>query len=98
MSRHQKRHQWSPYTSDIRRLSIYPQINAREERPIREGDSLVVNIYDIDEKGRGIVDYKGVKILIPNAMSGSRVKVRIVRVQGDTAVGQIVRILSESAD
>lgn len=98
MSRHHKRYQWSPYTSDLRRLSIYPQINTQEERPLREGDSLVVNIYDIDDQGRGVVDYKGIKILVPNAMSGSKVKVKIVRVHGDVAVGQIVRILSESAD
>lgn len=93
-----KKHQWSPYTSDIKRLSIYPEINTREERPLKEGDLIVVSIYDIDEKGRGIVYYKGFKVVIPNAMSGSKARVKIVRIREDVAIGHIVDILSESAD
>lgn len=93
------KNQWTPYTSDIKRLSIYPQISTHEDPPLREGEVIVVSIYDIDEKGRGITKYKGFKVIVPNASSGSRVKVKIAKIlSDDTAVGHIVSVLSESAD
>ncbi|MEM0198741.1 MAG: deoxyribonuclease [Desulfurococcaceae archaeon] len=98
MSRSTRKQHWNPYTSDIRRLSIYPQINTRETPSLRVGEEITVNIYDIDDKGRGLVNYKGVKIIIPNATSGSRVRVKIVKIMEDTAIGYVTKILSESAD
>ncbi|MGC8982787.1 MAG: TRAM domain-containing protein [Desulfurococcaceae archaeon] len=98
MAKHERKRQWDPYTSDIQKLSIYPKISTREEPVIKVGDLLEVNVYDVDEADKGIVYYKGYKIIIPNAISGSRVKVKIVKVQGNIALGHVVSVLSESGE
>lgn len=66
-------------------------------RRIRVGDVIVVNVYDVDERGRGVVHHNDLKVIIPNATSGSRVKVKIVKVQGDVAIAHIIGVLSESS-
>ncbi|MEM0246546.1 MAG: deoxyribonuclease [Desulfurococcaceae archaeon] len=97
MSRNSKKQGWNPYTSDLQRFSVYPSIKMVEGRGIRVGDIIVVNVYDVDERGRGVVHYKDLKVIIPNATSGSRVKVKIVRVQGEVAFAHIIGVLSESS-
>lgn len=98
MSRNNNKKQqgWNPYSSNIQRFSIYPSIRNPEERSLRIGDVITVNIYDIDEKGNGVVRYGDKKIIIPNATSGSRVKIKIIKIQGDIAVGHIISVLNES--
>jgi predicted RNA-binding protein with TRAM domain len=97
VARERGKKDWTPYSSDIRRLSIYPSIRGYDEKRLEVGDVVVVNIYDIDDKGNGVVNYRGFRIVIPNATSGSRVKVKIVKVQGDVLIGHIVEVLSESS-
>lgn len=91
-----KKNNWSPYTSSVHRYSIYPSIRTVEERALRVGDVITIDIFDVDEKGNGVVQYGDKKIIIPNATSGSKVKVKIVRIQGDIAMGHVIKILSES--
>jgi len=97
VSRGNRKQGWNPYSSNIQRFSVYPSIRSPEESHLRVGDVIVVNIFDVDEKGNGIVQYGGLRITIPNAISGSRVKVKIVRIHGDTAIGHIIGVLSESS-
>lgn len=86
-----------PYLSNIQRFSVYPSIRVPEEGRLKPGDVITVSIFDVDEKGNGITSYGGKKIIVPNAMSGSRVKVKIVKIQGDVAFGHIIGIISESS-
>jgi predicted RNA-binding protein with TRAM domain len=91
-----KKHNWNPYTSSVQRFSIYPTIKASEDTSLRVGDVLTVDIYDIDDKGNGVVHRGDKRIIIPNATSGSKVKVKIIKIQGDIAIGHVVKVLSES--
>jgi predicted RNA-binding protein with TRAM domain len=86
-----------PYTSDIYRYSIYPRVKYdNPSSDISVGQQIVVDIYDIDDKGRGVVMYKGKKIIVPNATLGSRVRVKVVRVEKDIAVANIISVLRET--
>lgn len=85
------------YSVDVYRYSIYPKIKYEShDDDIRIGQQLVLDIYDIDDKGRGVVVYKGKKVIIPNAMLGSRVRVKIVRIERDYAVAHIVNVIRET--
>ncbi len=86
------------YTSDIYRYSIYPRVkyDNNPSSDISVGQQIVVDIYDIDDKGRGVVMYKGKKIIVPNATLGSRVRVKVVRVEKDIAVANIISVLRET--
>ncbi len=99
LARHRKRkHSWNPYTSEIRRLSIYPQVRApRDEFRLRRGMELELYINNIDDRGNGIASYRNYKIIVYNATVGSRVKARIVKVVGDTAYAEVVSTISESS-
>lgn len=96
MSRNSKKHNWNPYTSDLQKLSVYPSIKVAESTNLKVGDVITIDIYDVDERGHGIVHYGGKKIIIPNAMAGSRARVKIVKVNKDDAVAHIIEVLSES--
>ncbi len=75
---------------------MYPSIKTSEEKSLKVGDVITVDIYDIDDKGNGVVHRGDKKIIIPNATSGSKVKVRIIKIQGDIAIGHVIKVLSES--
>lgn len=95
MARINKKHEWSPYTSDVQRFSVYPRITAPQEEVLKPGMTIVININNIDEKGQGVASYRGKKIIVYNASLGSRVKVKLTKVQGDVAYGEIIQTLSE---
>jgi len=99
LARHRKRkHSWNPYTSEIRRLSIYPHIQTpRDENRLRRGMEIEVYINNIDERGNGIANYRGHRIIVYNASVGSKVKARIIKISGDTAYAEIIRTISESS-
>ncbi len=96
VSRQQKKHSWNPYTSDVQRFSIYPRIQAPQEDSLKPGRILTVEIGDVDKHGNGVVNYKGTRIIVYNASLGSKVRIRITRVNGDTAYGEILETLSEA--
>ncbi|MGC9182118.1 TRAM domain-containing protein [Thermogladius sp. KZ2Tp1] len=97
MSRHQKKHSWAPYTSDVQKFSIYPSIKRpEEERELRVGSIAVLNIDEVDEKGNGIAKYKNVRVIVRNASLGSRVKARILKLAPDYAVAEVVEVLEDS--
>ncbi len=99
MARHRRRkHSWNPYTSEVRRLSIYPDMRGpREEKPLKPGDVVEVLVNNMDERGRGVAGYRGMRIIVFNSSVGSKYRVKIVRVSGDTAYAEIMETLSESA-
>jgi len=99
LARHRRRkHSWNPYTSEIRRLSIYPSIQApKDDDRLRRGMEIEVYIGDMDEHGNGLASYRGHRVIVYNASVGSRVRARIVKVVGDTAYAEIVKTISESS-
>jgi len=96
LTRQQKKHSWNPYTSDVQRFSIYPRIQQPKDESLKPGMILTVDINDVDQKGNGIVSLKDTKIIVYGASLGSKVKVRISRVAGDTAYAEIIETLSEA--
>lgn len=84
------------YSVDVQKYSIYPRIPKPDEyKPsgseLKPGDTLVVDIVDVDDKGRGIADYRGYRILVlGQATVGDRVKVKIERIIRDTAIASIL--------
>jgi len=90
------RNRKDPYNIDVYRYSIYPKIRYEDGNEIKVGHQLVLDIYDVDEKGRGVASYKGKKIIVPNAMLGSKVCVRIVKIERDYAIAHIISILRET--
>ncbi len=100
MARHRRRkHTWNPYTSEIKRLSIYPDMSGREreEKPLKPGDVIEVIVNNMDDRGRGMAGYRGMRVIVFNSSVGSKYRVRIVRVSGNTAYAEILETLSESA-
>ncbi len=86
-----------PYISDVYKYSVYPRVNYKNlDEEIRVGQQLVVDIYDVDDKGRGVVFYKGKKVIISNAMLGARVRIKIVRVEKDFVVANVLSVLRET--
>jgi len=97
VTRHKMRkHSWDPYTSEVQRFSIYPKIQTPSGDEIRVGDVLTLSINEVDEKGRGLANYRGRRVIVYNASLGSRVKARVVKIAGDDIYAQIVETLSES--
>ena len=97
MNRHQKKHSWAPYTSDVQKFSVYPSIRRPEDdNPLRVGFITVLNIDGVDESGNGVAVFRGVKVIVRNASLGSRVKARIVRVGPDHAVAEVLEVVKES--
>jgi len=99
LARHRKRkHSWNPYTSEIQRLSIYPRVQVpRDENRLRKGDVIEIVVNDMDDKGRGVASYRGYKVIVYNASVGSKVRVKITKVVGETAFAEITDTISESS-
>lgn len=97
MARQHKKHEWSPYMSDVQRFSIYPRIQVPrdENEQLRVGSVITVSINNVTDRGLGIAEYNGRKVYVYNASLGSRVKARIVKVMGDVAYAEILEVLSE---
>ncbi len=97
MARHRARkHRWNPYTSEVQRFSVYPRIQVPREERVRIGEEITVTIRDVDEKGRGIANYRGKTVIVYNASLGSKVKAKIVKATGDTLYAEIVKTLTDS--
>ena len=97
MTRYRKRK--DPYTRDIYRYSIYPRTPRPQENipnAIARNEEAVVEIRDVDEKGRGISRYKGKTLYVyGGATVGDRVKVRIEKVYGEHAIARVVEWMNE---
>lgn len=79
------------YKRDIYSYSIYPKVSVdREENHVKLGRVYKVRIIDVDDKGRGIAIVGDVRIIVPQATVGDLVKVKISRVKGLYAQGEVV--------
>ncbi|WP_440059687.1 TRAM domain-containing protein [Thermogladius sp. 4427co] len=97
MDKHKNRkHSWTPYTSDIQRFSVYPQIQKPREDTIQTGSVVTLDISGVDDKGNGIAVYKNIKVIVKNASLGSRVQAKITRVGDGIAIAEVVRVLKDS--
>ena len=92
MTRYRKRK--DPYTRDIYRYSIYPRTPKPSENlpnTLSRNEEIILEIRDMDDKGRGISRYRGRTIIVyGGATVGDKVKVRIEKVYGDHAVARVV--------
>ncbi len=82
------------YTSNLSKMSVYPRFNRYDDRKsqeIKEGDVIKVRIIGIDDSGRGIAYYKNVKVLVEDAIPGSEVVCKVVRVSGNLAYAKPLR-------
>ncbi len=82
------------YRRDMNRYSVYPRIPRPTEygsKKLHKGQTLTLEISDVDGDGRGIAHYAGMRIRINGGGTvGDRVKVRIVQVRGEEALAEIV--------
>jgi len=80
---------------DIRRLSIYPNMprpkdNITKNRP-RSGQTIKIEIMNVDKKERGIGKYRGYNVIIlGNATVGEIIEARIKSVKGDTIIAEAI--------
>ncbi len=88
-----KRKKISPYKTTYN-FSIYPKINTSSDDWLRIGAKITVTIKDVDDKGNGIAHVHGVKIIVPRASIGDKVRVVVEKIRGDTGYAKIVEWLS----
>ena len=71
-----------PYKIDFSRLSIYGNLKDRDRnrREIEVGNEFTVKVMDMDMEGRGIAKLRGYTVLIPRAVPGEKVAIRITKV------------------
>lgn len=84
------------YSVDVQKYSIYPRIPKPEEyKPsgseLKPGSIIVVDVGDVDSRGRGIASYRNYRVLVlGQATVGDRVKVRVEKVVGNTVIASIL--------
>ncbi|MEM1533272.1 MAG: TRAM domain-containing protein [Desulfurococcaceae archaeon] len=93
---HRKKYSWDPYTSDVQKFSIYPQVNKYEHDNLKEGSIIEVIVTSSDPRGNGIALYKGKRVIMKGGSVGSKVRVKVTKVLGDTIYGEIAGTLTES--
>lgn len=85
------------YTRDFTRYSIYPSIKRPEEfstKKLHPGQILVVDISDIDERGRGIAQYANYVIKVNGGGTvGDKVRVKISKVGETEALAEVIEFL-----
>ena len=67
-----------------------------QEAPVKEGDTLEVNIDGVGGKGDGIARVSGFVIFVPNAQKGSRVKIRMTKVLAKVGFAEVVEKLKRT--
>ena len=85
-----------PYKIDLNRLSIYGNLRSRHSSGLELGNEITVKISDMDMEGRGIVKFKGYTIIVPRAVPGEKVTIRITKVENSkVAYASIVKRIEE---
>ncbi len=85
----------NPYSVDVQRFSIYHREKQGSKRTIQVGDEVNVTISEMDELGRGVVYYHGTRVVVPKAVPGEKVRIRITRINGDTAQATVIKRIAE---
>ncbi len=86
----------NPYSIDIQRYSIYgnKQQSNRDKKP-QIGDEFVITIKDMDADARGVSFRKGYKIIVPRAVTGEKVRVRVTKINGNVIHASVIERLEE---
>ncbi len=85
-----------PYKIDFNRLSIYGNLKNRRSSSLELGNEITVKISDMDMEGRGIVRFKEYTIIVPRAVPGEKVTVRITKVENNkVAYASVVKRIEE---
>jgi len=96
--RRRRKARGEPYSLDVGRYSVYPPQRGRraskQERP-SPGDRILLRITALDENGRGIGFYKGFRVIVEDALPGSRVEAIVTSARGGTIQARLARILGE---
>ena len=66
--------------------------------PVKKDNYYDIEIKDLSHKGQGVGDYEGFTIFVPGVLIGDEVKVKIVRIRRNFALGELVEILKPSQD
>jgi len=56
----------------------------------RIGDTFIVEIVSVDHLGRGVTTKDGTTIIVPEAMPGQRVRVRVTKVRSVSCLVEVV--------
>lgn len=89
--RRSNRREDAVYKSDVYSYSTYPRVRIdREESTVKPGNVYEVRILDVDDRGRGVGRVGSVRITIPQATVGDIVKVKILKVRGFEAQGEVL--------
>jgi len=59
--------------------------------PVKENEIYHVTIESVNQRGQGVARIKGFVVLIPGAMTGERLRVKIVSVRPRFAIGEALR-------
>ena len=86
----------NPYSIDVQRYSIYNNQRPRERKRLPErGDEFTITIQDMDENARGIGFRNGFKVIVPRAVPGEKVRVRVSRIEGKTLHASVIDRVAE---
>jgi len=71
-----------PYKIDFNRLSIYGNLRGRDKgrKELEVGSEFTVKVTDMDMEGRGVADLRGFTVVIPRAVPGEKVTIRVTKV------------------
>jgi|Deesub1362A_J573_1020465.scaffolds.fasta_scaffold77575_1 predicted RNA-binding protein with TRAM domain len=85
----------NPYSIDIKKYSIYSQGKKKMQDGVEVGDEFTVIIKDMDNSGRGIAFYRGFKVIASKAVTGEKVRVRVLRIDNDVLHVTVINRLEE---
>ena len=86
----------NPYSIDVQRYSIYNSNRKQDRNRTPEvGDEFVITVQDMDKDAKGIGYRKGYKVIVPRAVPGEKVRVRVMRVDGNTLHASVIERLRE---
>jgi len=86
----------NPYSVDVQRFSIYHrEERGGRKRSLQVGDEVNVVVNEMDELGRGVVHYHNVRIIVPKAVPGEKVRIRITRIDRNIAQATVIKRIAE---
>ncbi len=59
------------------------------EKPVKIGDELDITISEVSRRGDGLARVQGYVIFIPNTKQGDSVKVKIIQIRPNYAIGEV---------
>lgn len=59
-------------------------------KPVEMGKEYDVDIQEISRRGEGVARIEGLVIFVPNAKQGQHVKIRVTRISGRFAEGEVI--------